>query len=75
VYPHEVELVLSAHPAVAESAVVGVPHPRTGKTVRAYVVPVPQATVAGTELIPTARVIWPDSSAQTLLGTTEETDA
>ncbi|MFF5215338.1 AMP-binding protein [Micromonospora sp. NPDC000442] len=51
VYPHEVELVLSAHPAVAESAVVGVPHPRTGETVRAYVVPVPQAAVAGTELI------------------------
>ncbi|WP_307869023.1 AMP-binding protein [Micromonospora sp. C95] len=51
VYPHEVELVLSAHPAVAESAVVGVPHPRTGETVRAYVVPRPQAAVARTELI------------------------
>ncbi|GIJ07577.1 long-chain acyl-CoA synthetase [Micromonospora andamanensis] len=49
VYPREVELVLSAHPAVAESAVVGVPHPRSGETVRAYVVP--QAEVAGTELI------------------------
>ncbi|WBB92894.1 AMP-binding protein [Verrucosispora sp. WMMC514] len=51
VYPHEVELVLSAHPAVAESAVVGVPHPRTGETVRAYVVPRPQAAVARAELI------------------------
>ncbi|MGW5671068.1 AMP-binding protein [Micromonospora sp. NPDC003776] len=38
VYPHEVELVLEAHPGVAESAVLGVPHPRTGETVRAYVV-------------------------------------
>ncbi|MEV1331549.1 AMP-binding protein [Micromonospora costi] len=38
VYPHEVELVLAAHPGVAESAVLGVPHPRTGETVRAYVV-------------------------------------
>ncbi|MDG4804506.1 AMP-binding protein [Micromonospora sp. WMMD980] len=38
VYPHEVELVLRAHPGVAESAVLGVPHPRTGETVRAYVV-------------------------------------
>ncbi|WP_245716449.1 AMP-binding protein [Micromonospora humi] len=38
VYPHEVELVLQAHPGVAESAVLGVPHPRTGETVRAYVV-------------------------------------
>ncbi|GIJ75801.1 long-chain acyl-CoA synthetase [Micromonospora phaseoli] len=51
VYPHEVELVLSAHPAVVESAVVGVPHPRTGETVRAYVVPVPGARVTGPELI------------------------
>lgn len=38
VYPHEVEMVLEAHPGVAESAVLGVPHPRTGETVRAYVV-------------------------------------
>ncbi|MFD6753379.1 AMP-binding protein [Micromonospora gifhornensis] len=51
VYPHEVEMVLSAHPAVAESAVVGVPHPRTGETVRAYVVPAPGSQVAGVELI------------------------
>ncbi|MER7459540.1 AMP-binding protein [Micromonospora sp. NPDC126480] len=39
VYPHEVELVLDGHPGVAESAVLGVPHPRTGETVHAYVVP------------------------------------
>jgi long-chain acyl-CoA synthetase len=38
VYPHEVELVLSAHPGVAEAAVVGLPHPYTGQTVKAYVV-------------------------------------
>jgi long-chain acyl-CoA synthetase len=38
VYPHEVELVLSAHPGVAEAAVVGIPHPYTGQTVKAYVV-------------------------------------
>ena len=30
VYPAEVERVLDAHPAVAESAVIGVPDPRTG---------------------------------------------
>ncbi|MFG1677158.1 hypothetical protein [Micromonospora sp. NPDC049282] len=29
---------LRAHPGVAESAVLEVPHPRTGETVRAYVV-------------------------------------
>ncbi len=51
VYPHEVELVLQAHPAVAESAVLGVPHPRTGETVRAYVVPAPAGTVGAEELL------------------------
>ncbi|MGK5674703.1 AMP-binding protein [Micromonospora sp. URMC 106] len=51
VYPREVELVLSAHPGVAESAVLGVPHPRTGETVRAYVVPAPGRPVSGEELL------------------------
>ncbi|PWR08528.1 AMP-dependent synthetase [Micromonospora acroterricola] len=51
VYPHEVELVLAGHPGVAESAVLGVPHPRTGETVRAYVVPAPGRPVTGDELL------------------------
>jgi long-chain acyl-CoA synthetase len=38
VYPREVENVLTAHPAVAAAAVLGVPHPYTGQTVKAYVV-------------------------------------
>jgi long-chain acyl-CoA synthetase len=38
VYPHEVEQVLAGHPAVDEAAVIGVPHPYTGQTVKAYVV-------------------------------------
>jgi long-chain acyl-CoA synthetase len=38
VYPHEVEQVLAGHPGVAEAAVLGVPHPYTGQTVKAYVV-------------------------------------
>jgi long-chain acyl-CoA synthetase len=38
VYPREVEDVLAAHPDVAEAAVIGVPHPYTGETVRALVV-------------------------------------
>jgi long-chain acyl-CoA synthetase len=38
VYPYEVELVLQSHPAVAEAAVLGVPHPYTGQTVKAFVV-------------------------------------
>lgn len=38
VYPHEVEQVLEAHPGVAGAAVLGIPHPYTGQTVKAYVV-------------------------------------
>lgn len=38
VYPYEVEQVLMAHPGVREAAVLGVPHPFTGQTVKAYVV-------------------------------------
>lgn len=38
VYPHEVELVLASHPAVAEAAAVGIADPVTGQAVRAYVV-------------------------------------
>jgi len=38
VYPYEVEQVLQAHPAVTEAAVIGVPHPYTGQTVKAFVV-------------------------------------
>jgi long-chain acyl-CoA synthetase len=38
VYPREVEEVLLEHPDVAEVAVIGVPHPYTGETVKALVV-------------------------------------
>ena len=38
VFPAEVEEVLVSHPAVAEAGVVGVAHPHTGESVRAYVV-------------------------------------
>jgi long-chain acyl-CoA synthetase len=47
VYPREVEDVIATHPGVAEVAVIGVPHPYTGETVRALVVPRP-----GAELLP-----------------------
>jgi malonyl-CoA/methylmalonyl-CoA synthetase len=39
VYPKEVELAIDELPAVAESAVVGVPHPDFGEAVTAIVVP------------------------------------
>ncbi len=38
VYPREVEEVLVSHPAVAEAAVLGMPHPITGESVRAVIV-------------------------------------
>jgi long-chain acyl-CoA synthetase len=50
VYPHEVELVLTAHPAVAEAAVLGVPDPATGEAVVAYVVAVEGGAVSTEEL-------------------------
>jgi long-chain acyl-CoA synthetase len=50
VYPAEVERVLDAHPAVAESAVIGVPDPRTGAAVRAVVVLRPGAELTFEEL-------------------------
>jgi long-chain acyl-CoA synthetase len=47
VYPREVEEVLYEHPAVAEAAVIGVPHPTHGEEVAAAVVLKP-----GTEATP-----------------------
>ncbi len=43
IYPKEIELALDALPGVAESAVVGVPHPDMGEAVLAFVVPDPAA--------------------------------
>ncbi|ABG03329.1 AMP-dependent synthetase and ligase [Rubrobacter xylanophilus DSM 9941] len=39
IYPAEVERVISTHPAVAEVAVIGVPHEKWGETPKALVVP------------------------------------
>ena len=39
VYPGEVEDALRSHPSVQDVAVVGEPHPRTGETVVAFIVP------------------------------------
>jgi long-chain acyl-CoA synthetase len=50
VYPAEVERVLDTHPAVAESAVIGVPDPRTGAAVRAVVALRPGAQLGFEEL-------------------------
>ncbi|RMF56387.1 MAG: long-chain fatty acid--CoA ligase, partial [Calditrichaeota bacterium] len=38
VYPAEIESVLHSHPAVAEAAVIGVPHEKWGEVGKAFVV-------------------------------------
>jgi long-chain acyl-CoA synthetase len=51
VFPGEVEEAIAAHPLVAEVAVTGEPHPRTGETVVAFVVPVAGARPDPVELL------------------------
>ena len=51
VFPAEVEAVLVTHPAVAEAAVLGAPHPELGEDVAAVVVLRAGATAAPDELI------------------------
>ena len=51
VWPREVEDVLAEHPAVRESAVVGVPDDKRGETVKAFVSLKPGATTTPEELI------------------------
>jgi long-chain acyl-CoA synthetase len=51
VYPREVEMVLESHPGIAEAAVLGVPHPYTGQTVKAYLVRAPGGEVTAEEVM------------------------
>jgi acyl-CoA synthetase (AMP-forming)/AMP-acid ligase II len=55
VYSGEVEAVLYTHPAVREVAVLGIPDPKWGEIVKAYVVLKPGATLSAEELVEYAR--------------------
>jgi fatty-acyl-CoA synthase len=46
VFPQEVEELLSGHPCIADVAVVGVDDEDFGRALRAYVVPLPGATLS-----------------------------
>jgi long-chain acyl-CoA synthetase len=43
-YPAEAEQILIEHPAVADVACIGVPHPEMGEEMKALVIPVDAAT-------------------------------
>ncbi|MEZ5142643.1 MAG: AMP-binding protein [Acidimicrobiales bacterium] len=51
VFPAEVEDVLIEHPAIEACAVVGVPHPYTGETVKAYVVLAPTSSAEEDDIV------------------------
>jgi len=55
VYPREIEEVLHEHPAVAEVAVIGIPHPSLGEEVGAAVALKPGASATADELRSFAR--------------------
>jgi long-chain acyl-CoA synthetase len=55
VYPVEVESALSEHPDVADVAVIGVPDPRWGETVKAVVVRRDGSTLTEQELLSWAK--------------------
>ncbi len=51
VFSVEVERALHAHPAVAQAAVIGIPHPKWGEAIHALVVLAPGAAASPEELI------------------------
>jgi fatty-acyl-CoA synthase len=51
VYPREIEDILAEHPAVSQSAVIGVPHPKWGEAIMALIVLRPGQTTTADELI------------------------
>jgi acyl-CoA synthetase (AMP-forming)/AMP-acid ligase II len=55
VFPAEVENFLMTHPQIAQAAVIGVPHPAMGESVRAFVIATPGSKLAPADVIRFAR--------------------
>lgn len=50
-YPREIEEVLIAHKDIVNAAVIGVPHPKVGETVKIFVVPDPESGLTKTDVL------------------------
>ncbi|MHA2225326.1 MAG: AMP-binding protein [Candidatus Hodarchaeales archaeon] len=50
-YPTEIEDVLISHAKISNAAVIGVPHPKMGETVKAFVIPKPDVDLTKMEVL------------------------
>jgi long-chain acyl-CoA synthetase len=50
VYPNEVEAVLTSHPEIVESAVIGIPDESSGEAVKAFIVRLPDSSIEDAEI-------------------------
>jgi acyl-CoA synthetase (AMP-forming)/AMP-acid ligase II len=55
VFPAEVESFLVTHPGIGQASVIGVPHAAMGEALHAFVVPNPEVTLAGRDVVSFAR--------------------
>lgn len=51
IYPKEIEEVLYCHPNILEAAVIGVPDPKWGETIKAFIVMKPEKQLTENEVI------------------------
>jgi long-chain acyl-CoA synthetase len=74
VFPAEVEDYLYTHPDILEVAVIGIPHPKVGEVVKAFVVPRPEAVgkLSQEEIVDWSRENMTDYKAPTVIEFREE---